>query len=111
MGEGIEGLMFTFENIFTKIEDDRAIQRALRNIDRKDLVLALRKAPADTKEKIFKNMSQSASDMLKEDIDVMGPQKVQLVEEAQRKIVNVIKMMAKEGIISFTSNKEEVDLV
>jgi flagellar motor switch protein FliG len=110
-GEGIEGLIFTFDNIFMKISDDKAIQRALRNIDRKDLVLALRKASQETKDRIYKNMSQSAADMLKEDIDVMGPQKVHLVEEAQRKVVSVIKMLAKEGVISFASNKDEEEVV
>ncbi len=112
MGADIQEHILTFDNVFLKIEDEKAIQKALRNIDRKDLALALRRANDATKERIYKNMSAAASEMLKEDMEVMGKQKVAMVEEAQRKVVGVLKTMAKDGIISFASaRKVEEELV
>ena len=112
MGADIQEHILTFDNIFLKIEDDKTIQKALRNIDRKDLALALRRVNDATKERIFKNMSAAATEMLQEDMDVMGKQKVASVEESQRKIVGVLKIMAKDGILSFASTqKQEEELV
>jgi flagellar motor switch protein FliG len=109
----IESRILTFDNLFQKISDDKSIQKILRNVDRKDLALALRKASPENAERVYKNMSQSAAQMLKEDMEAMGPQKLSIVEESQRKILDKVKRMLKDGeIVMSTSQEQEVsDLV
>ena len=109
----IESRILTFDNLFQKISDDKSIQKILRNVDRKDLALALRKAAPENAERVYKNMSQSAAQMLKEDMEAMGPQKLSIVEESQRKILDKVKRMLKDGeIVMSTGQEQEVsDLV
>jgi flagellar motor switch protein FliG len=83
--------MFVFENI--TLLDDKSIQRVLREIDSRDLSLALKGASPEVKERIVRNMSERAGKMLKEDIDAMGPVRMRQVEEAQGRVVAVIRRL------------------
>ncbi|MCL5256739.1 MAG: flagellar motor switch protein FliG [Chloroflexi bacterium] len=98
--ENIRKLMFVFEDIGQL--DDRSLQRVLRDIDTKDLAMALKGSKEDLKERIFKNMSARAAEMLRDDIAVSGPVRLRAVEEAQQRIVNVVRRLdeAEEIVIS-----------
>ncbi len=97
LAEEIKRLMFVFEDIV--MLDDRSLQMVLRDVDTKDLSLALKATPAEVSNKVFKNMSKRAADMLKEEIEFMGPVKIRDVEEAQQKVVNVIRTLEDKGEI------------
>lgn len=87
----IKRLMFLFEDII--LIDDRGIQRILRDIDKRDLAMALKVADEKIKQKIFKNMSERAASVVKEELDFMGPVKLKDVESAQMRIVDVVKQL------------------
>ncbi|NLB88378.1 MAG: flagellar motor switch protein FliG [Syntrophomonadaceae bacterium] len=97
LAEEIKKLMFVFEDIV--MIDDRSVQRVLREVESQDLALALKGASNEVAQKIFKNMSQRAGDMLKEDIEFMGPVRLRDVEEAQQRIVNIIRRLEETGEI------------
>lgn len=97
LAEEIKKLMFVFEDIV--IIDDRSVQRVLREVESQDLALALKGASTEVSQKIFSNMSQRASDMLREDIEFMGPVRLRDVEEAQQRIVNIIRKLEDSGEI------------
>ncbi|MBQ1469533.1 flagellar motor switch protein FliG [Schwartzia succinivorans] len=101
--EEIKRLMFVFEDIV--MLDDRSLQMVLREVDGKDLSLALKATPKEVASKVFKNMSTRAADMLKEEIEFMGPVKIRDVEEAQQKIVNVIRNLEDKGEIVVARGK------
>ena len=101
--EEIKRLMFVFEDIV--MLDDRSLQMVLREVDGKDLSLALKATPKEVASKVFKNMSTRAADMLKEEIEFMGPVKIRDVEEAQQKIVNVIRSLEDKGEIVVARGK------
>lgn len=85
----IKRLMFLFEDIV--LIDDKGIQRLLRDVDKRDLALALKIADEKVKLKIFKNMSERAAVVVKEELEFMGPVKLKEVEAAQMRIVDLIK--------------------
>jgi flagellar motor switch protein FliG len=95
LADEIGRLMFTFDDIV--YVDDAGIQKALREVDSKDLALALKAATEDVQNKIFKNMSERARQMIKEEIEFMGPVRLRLVEEAQQRIVAVIRRLEEAG--------------
>ena len=97
LAEEIRQRMFVFEDIV--ILADRAIQMVLRQVETQDLALALKTASDDVEDKILNNMSNRAAQMLKEDMEYMGPVRVREVEEAQQKIVNVIRQLEESGEI------------
>lgn len=97
LAEEIKKLMFVFEDIV--IIDDRSVQRVLREVESQDLALALKGSSNEVAQKIFGNMSSRASDMLKEDIEFMGPVRLRDVEEAQQRIVNIIRRLEETGEI------------
>ncbi len=97
LAEAIRKKMFTFEDL-VKL-DDRSAQRVLREVDSKDLALALKGSPDNIRELIFRNMPKRAVEMLKEEIEFLGPQKAKDVEEAQLKIINVIRQLEDAGEI------------
>ncbi|MCQ2957901.1 MAG: flagellar motor switch protein FliG [Candidatus Gastranaerophilales bacterium] len=97
LAEKVRELMFVFEDII--LLDDRSVQRVLREIDSRELALALKGANDEVKEKIFKNMSERASDMLKDDMQYMGPVRTKEVQEAQTKIVSVLRALESSGEI------------
>lgn len=97
LAEEIKKLMFVFEDIVQL--DDRSIQRILREIDSQDLALALKGTGEEVAAKIMRNMSKRASEMLREDIDFMGPVRLRDVEEAQQRIVASIRRLEEAGEI------------
>jgi len=107
LAESIKEFMFTFEDIAAM--DDRGIQMLLRQVNTKDLSLALKTASNKLKEKIFKNLSQRAAQFLKDEIEVKVPVKLSDVERAQQKLVRMIRELEEEGkIIINREVKEEV---
>lgn len=109
LSEEIKKLMFVFEDIV--MIDDRSVQRVLREIESQDLALALKGASTEVSQKIFTNMSQRAADMLKEDIEFMGPVRLRDVEEAQQRIVNVIRKLEDSGEIVVARGGEDEVIV
>jgi len=97
LAEEIRRRMFVFEDILTL--DNRSIQRTLREVDNQDLTLALKGASEDVKKRIFENMSKRQAEMVKEDMEYMGPVRLRDVEEAQQKIVNIIRKLEDAGEI------------
>lgn len=97
LAEEIKKRMFVFEDII--LLDDRSVQRVLREIDAKDLGLALKGSSEEVNNKVYKNMSKRAAETLKEDIEFMGPVRLRDVEEAQQRIVNVIRRLEDAGEI------------
>ena len=83
----IQDLMFVFDNLLEV--DDRGIQVILREVESETLILALKGADPDMQEKVFKNMSSRAADMLKDDLEAKGPVRVSEVEVAQKEILAV----------------------
>jgi flagellar motor switch protein FliG len=96
--------MFVFDDIL--LIDDRAIQQVLRDVDNKDVVLALKGATETVRNKILKNMSTRARQMVLEDMEVMGPVRLKTTEEAQQKIVNVIRRLEEMGEIAVARGGE-----
>lgn len=94
----VKRLMFIFDEIINI--NDKDIQKILREVDRKDLALALKVAEDNLKEKIFKNMSERAADLLKEELQYMGMVKLKEVEGAQARIIDIIKSLEEQGEIS-----------
>ncbi len=95
LAEEIGRLMFTFDDIVHV--DDAGIQKALREIESKELALALKGSNEGVAEKIFKNMSERAREMIKEEIEFMGPVRLRNVEEAQQKVVAVVRKLEEAG--------------
>jgi flagellar motor switch protein FliG len=105
LADEIKKRMFVFEDLV--MLDDRSIQRVLREIDMKDLALALKTASTEVSNLIYKNMSKRAVEMLKEDLGMMGPVRLRDVEEAQQKIVNVIRQLEDSGEIIVSRGGED----
>lgn len=105
LAEAILKRMFVFEDIITL--DDRAIQKVLREVDTRDLALALKTASEEVAGRIYKNMSKRAADMLKEDIQFMGPVRLRDIEEAQQKIVATIRRLEEAGEIIISRGGED----
>ena len=105
LGEKIKGLMFVFDNLLDV--DDRGMQNILREAPQDKLVLALKGASADVRDKIFKNMSKRAAEMLRDDLETAGPAKLSDVEEAQKDILEVALRLAEEGKIMLGSNSDD----
>jgi flagellar motor switch protein FliG len=97
LADEIRKKMFVFEDIL--LLDDRSIQRVLRDVENSELAVALKNANEEVQGVIFNNMSSRLADMIKEDMEYMGPVRVKDVEEAQQKIVNVIRKLEDSGEI------------
>ncbi len=97
LAEEIRKRMFVFEDILTL--DNRSIQRFLRDVENNQLAIALKGATEEVQKTIFANMSKRLSEMIKEDIEFMGPVRLKDVEEAQQKIVNIIRKLEDAGEI------------
>ncbi len=91
LADEIRKKMFVFEDVL--LLDDRAIQRVLRDVDNNDLAMALKGANEQVQGAIFKNLSKRLAAMIKEDMEFMGPVRMKDVEEAQQKIVNIIRKL------------------
>ncbi|RMF84593.1 MAG: flagellar motor switch protein FliG [Nitrospinota bacterium] len=97
LAEEIRQLMFVFEDLNTL--DDRSLQLILREVSNEDLILALKTASEALRTKIFKNMSQRAAEMVREELETMGPVRISDVERAQQKMLRVAKRLESEGKI------------
>jgi flagellar motor switch protein FliG len=95
LAEEIRRLMFVFEDLINV--DDRGIMSILKEVSTDDLKLALKTASDELKDKVFKNMSSRAVEMLKEDMEIMGPTRLKDVEAAQQAIIKVAKRLEQEG--------------
>jgi len=106
LGQEIADLMFVFDNLAEV--DDRGVQAILREVSTDVLVLALKGADDEVQEKIFKNMSKRASELLRDDLEAMGPVKLSEVETAQKEILTVARRMADAGEIVLGGSGEEM---
>jgi len=104
----VKRLMFLFEDLI--FVDDKGIQRLLREVDKKDLAMSLKVAEEKLREKIFKNMSERAQELLKEELQYMGPVRLKEVEAAQTRIVEIVKQLEDSGeiVVAGRGGKEEV---
>jgi flagellar motor switch protein FliG len=104
LAEEIRQLMFVFEDLITV--DDRGMQMILKEIAKEDLTLSMKTASEGLREKIFRNMSQRAAEMLQEEIEMMGPVRINDVEKAQQKITQVAKRLEVEGRLMLSRKGE-----
>ncbi len=108
IAESVRRNMFVFEDIIQL--DDRSIQRILKDVDTRDLVLALKGSNEEVRVSVFRNLSSRAADTMREDLEAMGPVRLKNVEEAQQRIVNVIRKLeeAEEILVARGSQDELV---
>ena len=107
--EDIRRLMFVFEDI--GLVNDRGIQAVLKEIDNDELALALKTASPELKEKIFKNMSERAATLIREDMEYMGPVRISDVEAAQQRIVDVVRRLEDAGEIIIAGRGGEKEMI
>ncbi len=98
--------MFSFDDLI--LLDDRALQRILREIDSKDLVLALKGANDELTKAIYRNQSTRAAQMLKEELEVLGPVRLRSIEEAQQRIANVVRKLEESEEIVLARGDEDL---
>ncbi|MDY6949911.1 MAG: flagellar motor switch protein FliG [Thermodesulfobacteriota bacterium] len=96
----IKQKMLVFEDV--RLIDDAGLQKVLRNVETKELAVALKVASEEVKEKIFKNMSSRAAEMLREEVEEMGPVRIKEVEDAQRNITTIIQDMEEKGELTIS---------
>jgi flagellar motor switch protein FliG len=109
IAEEVKNLLFVFEDIINL--DDRAIQRILKEVEPKDLALALKTANDELLQRVYKNMSTRAASTLREDIEVLGPQRMREVGKAQQNIVDVIRQLEENGQIVISRGGKDEKLV
>ncbi|HUK02311.1 MAG TPA: flagellar motor switch protein FliG [Steroidobacteraceae bacterium] len=105
LGARIQDLIFTFDNLMDL--DDRSMQELLRQVPSDKLLIALKGTEEDLKQKIFKNMSQRAAEMLRDDLEAKGPVRLSEVEGAQKEILTVARKLAESGAIALAGKGEE----
>jgi len=104
LADNVRSLLFVFEDLLKL--DDRTIQLVLKDVDQKDLALSLRGASLEVKERILANMSQRAAETLSDEMEFMPPQCRRVVEEAQTKIVAVVRRLEEDGTIIVARGSE-----
>jgi flagellar motor switch protein FliG len=109
LAEEVRSLLFVFEDLLTL--DDRAIQLVLRDVDQKDLALALRGTTPEVRDRVLANMSARAAEVLNEEMELMPPQRRRLVEEAQAKIVAIVRKLEEADEIVIARGGEEDEVV
>ncbi len=103
----MKNLMFVFEDIVQL--DDRSIQKVLKEVDNKDLALALKHVNPEVKERVLANMSERAAETIKEEIEYMGPVRLKEVEVAQQQVVDAIRRLEEQGqVVVVSGGKGEV---
>ena len=105
LGDQIQDLMFVFDNLVDI--DDRGVQSLLREVSSENLIVALKGADEDVKEKILTNMSKRAAEMLRDDLETKGPVKVSEVEVAQKEILTIARRMAESGEINLGGGSDD----
>lgn len=103
----IKEMMFTFEDIADM--DNNGVREILKVVDKQDLMLALKSAPEELREKFFANMSERAKDAFIEEMQFMGAVKVKEVEGAQRRIVDAVQQLAEQGVLQIGETDEMVE--
>jgi flagellar motor switch protein FliG len=106
LAEEVRKLMFTFDDLI--LLDDRSLQRVLREVDMRDLAMALKAARDDLKERIFSNMSARAAELLREEISYLGPVRIRAVEEAQQRIVSIVRRLEEAEEIVIARGEERL---
>ncbi len=109
LADEIRQRMFIFEDIITL--DDASIQRVVREVESKDLARALKGASEEVKDRIFRNISKRAAEMLQEDLEFMGPVRLREVEEAQQRIVAIIRRLDESGEIIISRGGEDAIVI
>ena len=104
LGARIQDLIFVFDNLLEL--DDRSMQELMRQVPSDRLLVALKGTDEPLKEKIFKNMSQRAGEMLKDDLEAKGPVRISEVEGAQREILQIARKLADAGVIALGGKGE-----
>jgi flagellar motor switch protein FliG len=107
--EEIRRLMFVFEDV--KMIDDKAIQRIMKELDNKEVALALKMASEELKDKFLSNVSSRGADMIREDMEFMGPVRVSDVEAAQQRIVDIVRRLEDSGEIVISGRGGGGDIV
>jgi len=107
--EQIRRLMFVFEDIL--LVNDKGIQAVLREVDNDELALSLKTASEDLKQKVFSNMSERAAQLIKEEMEYMGPVRVSDVEQAQQRIVDIVRRLEDAGEIIIAGRGGESELI
>lgn len=109
LAQEVKKLMFVFEDLV--LLDNRSMQQVLKEVDAKELSIALRGASDEVRDKIFSNMSTRAADIIKEDMEYMGPVRVKQVEESQQRIVGIVRRLEEAGEIVISRGGEEEMLI
>ena len=109
LAQEVKNLLFVFEDIINL--DDRSIQRILKEVDGKDLALALKVANEELLARVYKNMSSRAASLLKEEIELLGPTRMRDVGKAQQQIVDVIRTLEENGQIVIARGAKDERLV
>jgi flagellar motor switch protein FliG len=109
LADEVRRYMFVFDDI--AVLDDRAMQRVIRELDAKDMALALRPATEELRLKFFQNMSQRAAEMLREEMSMGGQVRLKAVEEAQQRIIDTIKKLEDSDEIAISRGGSEDVLV
>lgn len=109
LAEEVRKLMFVFEDLL--LLDDRSIQQLIKEVEAKEVALALKGTSEEVQEKIFANMSQRAAAMMREDMTYMGPQRRRSIEEAQQKIVGIVRRLEEAGKIIIARGGGDDELV
>ena len=105
----IKNLMFVFDDIIYL--DDRSIQKVLREVDNKELAMALKHTNPEVKKKILSNLSERASQMVEEEMNYMGPVRLREVEEAQQHIVDIVRKLEEDGLIVIVGGTKAEEMV
>ncbi len=105
LAQRIADQMFTFEDLARL--DDRAIQLTLREVQNESLIIALKGADAELRERIFRNMSQRAAETMREDLESKGPVRLSEVEAEQKEILKTVRRLADEGQIALNAGGED----
>src|SRR3712207_5842252 len=100
--------MFVFEDLVTI--DDRSLQQVLREVEANDLATALKGVRPDVRDKVVRNLSERAAENINEEIELLGPVRTRTVEEAQAKIVGIIRTLEESGVLTINRGGEE-DLI
>jgi flagellar motor switch protein FliG len=106
IAEEIRNLMFVFEDV--KTLDDRSLREVLKELSNEDLTMALRGASEEMRNLFFRNMSERAGNMIREDLEIMGPTKIADVEAAQQNIVKIVRRLEGEGRVMISRGGGDV---
>jgi len=109
LATSIKNLMFVFEDIVNL--DDRSIQRVLKEVDNKELALAMKHVSPDVKQRVISNLSQRAAQMIEEEIEYMGPVRLRDVEDAQQRVVDVIRNLEEAGQVVIVGGTKAEEMV